>query len=178
MPFPPPAERSCALVGGGCNDPQDLRFIGSWIPVPVRESALERKAIPPFEHITLILHPELEPALEYDDAFLVGIVSVGLITGSLSRGDDAQDHLQALRRLRRQKVVVPAVLRVCETETIGGSHDASVPLPALEQSTDRDTQRVGDPTQRRYAGIRHATFHLRDETLGNQRLGGQLLEGQ
>jgi hypothetical protein len=50
----------------------------------VGQPALERKAVTLLEHVTLIFDPELEPTLEYDDAFLVGIVSVRLTAGTLS----------------------------------------------------------------------------------------------
>src|SRR5918999_437537 len=159
------------------DDPQHLGLRLSRIAVPVRAPALEGQAVALVHEIGLAGDVKLQRSLENDHALFVRVMRIGLLPGALAGLDDAQDDLEAMSRLRREKEVFPVALGMHHARTLARGDETPGRPRAVEERADGRAERLGDPPQRRHARICDTALDLRDEAARHAREVGELAQG-
>src|SRR6266542_1365634 len=149
------------------DDPVRFHRFLARVAIPVRPRALVGDGVACPEEVERPLDVDLVRAL-HDVAALLALVYEGRGLGRGARWDVQIDHLErtvevGCEQLVDGAVTRHAVVRVEATALIlahDGGDDVLPVRPQLDQSCDRDAERVGDPHQRREGRITETALEL------------------
>src|SRR5438128_10622385 len=167
------------------DDPDRFHWFLARIAIPVRLRALVRNVVASPEDVEGPIDVDLVRAL-HDVAALLALVYEGRGLGRRARWHVQIDHLERTIEVGREQLVDGAVAghAVVGVETTAltlahdGGDDALPVLAELDQSCDRDAERVGDPHQRREGRVAETPLEWAQRAKTAAASGRQFFERQ